>query len=87
MVTPISLSSLAIYSHQNVLGQAAIERLDDALGVCGLRIQGRHHDIGDAEHDLLGRLGRLGLAGGVLGRAEDRGDGRLRKRRRNLARA
>ena len=48
-------------------------------------VERRHHDIGDAEHDLLGRLRRFGLADAVLGGAEDRIDRRRRERAQALA--
>src|SRR5262249_52357950 len=65
---------------ENVLGEAAIERFEGALGLVGSHVEGRHHDIGDAEYDLLRRLRGFRLADGILRRAEDAIHARRRQR-------
>src|SRR5262249_14794984 len=70
---------------ENVFGEAAIERFEGALGLVGGHVEGWHHDIGDAEYDLLRRLRGFRLAGGVLRRAEDGIDARRRQPAGGLA--
>src|SRR5262249_60414347 len=70
---------------ENVLGEAAIKRFERALGLVGRNVEGWHHDIGDAEYDLLRRLRGFRLAGGVLCCVEQGIDARRRVRARGLS--
>jgi hypothetical protein len=63
---------------KNILRDAAIERFEVAFGLLGGHVEDRHHDIRDAEYDLLRRLGGLRLADGIFRCAEDGVDARRR---------